>query len=184
MNQFDKLEDEKYSTLYKQDYPSGQSKHVVNMFDRLDKDLTVIDIGCGRADLANSYYQYVGVDLSSYIIDENKKKFPKQKFFHSGLINLPNKIYSSYYDLCLCLDVLEHLPENSVERCLESLFAIPAGEFLLSISCRPSGILGPKGENLHLTVKDYNYWIIKVSDHAKIKSRKIDYKNKCLYIQC
>ncbi len=62
------------------------------------------------------------------------------------------------FDRFVSIDVLEHLTENDIRIVLRAA-ARSCRAMLLSTSIRPSGLLGPKGENLHLTVRPVQWWL-------------------------
>ena len=83
---------------------------------------TVIDIGCGDWQLMKNLSftkNYIGIDVSPYIIEQNKIKYEKEnvKFLIGDLIsgNLPDG------DICIVKDVLQHLTNDQVKICLDNL---------------------------------------------------------------
>ena len=55
-------------------------------------------------------------------------------------------------------DVLEHVPEESVGKLIGTLFRHAERFVFASVCCRPAKKLLPTGENLHCTVKPYDWW--------------------------
>ena len=83
-----------------------------------DIRIKCIDIGCG--DLSFWKYRlfhyrpcknYIGIDISDFIIKENVKKFPNRQF-----LNLSSSDYVEGLSslVVLCMDLLFHIPDNCV----------------------------------------------------------------------
>jgi hypothetical protein len=76
---------------------------------------------------------------------------------------------NEHFDCFLSIDVLEHLTENDIRLVIREAGRL-ANTLFLSVSTRPSGLLGPNGENLHLTVKHIEWWHELVSRYFDITS--------------
>ena len=72
------------------------------------------------------------------------------------------------FDVFAAVDVLEHLTENDIRLVLREAGRLAAGIFL-SVSTRPSGLLGPNGENLHLTVRPAEWWVEAVGRYFDVQ---------------
>ncbi|MDH4051220.1 MAG: glycosyltransferase family 29 protein, partial [Rubrivivax sp.] len=92
-------------------------------------------------------------------------------------IPVPSKLHGDCLDLVLMasmlpqpfdrfvsVDVLEHLTENDVRVALFGAAACSRA-LLVSVSTRPSGLTGPRGENLHLTVKSVDWWLATLGEY-------------------
>jgi len=64
--------------------------------------------------------------------------------------------------------VLEHLTENDIRVVLREAARL-ADSILVSVSTRLSGLLGPQGENLHLTVRSVEWWRDLFSEHFDVQ---------------
>lgn len=62
------------------------------------------------------------------------------------------------FDRFVSMDVLEHLTENDIRIVIREAARL-ARSLLVTVSTRPSGLLGPRGENLHLTVRPVHWWL-------------------------
>jgi 2-polyprenyl-3-methyl-5-hydroxy-6-metoxy-1,4-benzoquinol methylase len=62
------------------------------------------------------------------------------------------------FDRFVAIDVLEHLTENDARIAIREAARLCRG-LLVTVSTRPSGLLGPHGENLHLTVRPVGWWV-------------------------
>jgi len=95
----------------------------------------IVDIGCGDV----SWYKqgllgevsYVGLDISSVVIEKNSKKFPELSFIcHDISACIPKNIDS---DVCVCFDVLLHqCDEEKFMLMLKNIIAITGKHALIS----------------------------------------------------
>jgi 2-polyprenyl-3-methyl-5-hydroxy-6-metoxy-1,4-benzoquinol methylase len=164
MKTWSKIEDEKYSWLYKNNYPIGQPMKVVKMFN-LDKNLSCIDLGCGRASLSTYFINYTGVDVSEYIINVNKSN-RKGNYIHTSLDSLD--FIKTSYDIAICSDVMEHIPPNELKNVLKSISCLSVKNYYFVISTRKSIILDNENKNLHLSVFSSSIWKDMFLEYFKI----------------
>nr|QBK91601.1 MAG: methyltransferase domain protein [Pithovirus LCPAC302] len=88
---------------------------------------SVLDIGCGDWQLAkriewsydNKKIKYIGADVSSYIIEKNKKKYGNENIRFIKFDVIQDKIPN--VDLVIIKDVLQHLNNKSVKIVLKKL---------------------------------------------------------------
>jgi len=83
---------------------------------------TIVDIGCGDWNLMkelNIKKQYIGLDVSSFVIEENKSKYEKEniKFIQSNIVK--NELPDG--ELCIIKDVFQHMPNEDILICLEKI---------------------------------------------------------------
>jgi hypothetical protein len=71
------------------------------------------------------------------------------------------------FDAVICIDVLEHLPEDSIDYVLEDIFSYGTKLILLKISLSPAHAILPNGENAHISVHDRQWWIDRAKPLAK-----------------
>lgn len=85
------------------------TKELMEYLDNLKGISSVLDIGCGdltwirKTKFFNK--KYIGIDISSYIVNENKKRHPTINFHCINAIN--GKLFDA--DLFICRDVMFHL---------------------------------------------------------------------------
>jgi len=162
MNKWEIKENKKYSFLYNNNYPnSGIEKRVAEWANVLNRDLSIIDLGCGHAELEQYYDNYVGVDISD-VVDDSKENFYKMSLSKVGY-----KIRDKF-DVAISCDVMEHIPPRYIDSVLKSISKLNATSYVFSISTRKSGILDEDGNNLHLTVLSFNDWKLKLEKYYKI----------------
>lgn len=101
---------------------------------------TILDIGCGGG-ITTESLQYYYPKASLYGCDVSRQAIEYAKKFGSGKVKygviadkkLPYK--NNFFDLCICLDVMEHVPDvdfflKEVRRILK-----PGGKFFLLVPC-------------------------------------------------
>lgn len=126
-------------------------------FIKLTNIKTVLDYGCGKALgwRRGNYHHMLGLDKRNiYLYDPCVKEF---------------NIAPHSADLVVCIDVMEHIPESSVDDVLKEIFSISKKAVYFSISHRPANKLLPNGVNAHLTVKPEEWWADKIKQHSDYK---------------
>jgi SAM-dependent methyltransferase len=103
------------------------------------KKLDILDYGCGKAqhhpDSWNSYKYDPAIPQFSTKPDKNKK-----------------------FDLVLCVDVLEHIPEESLPEIIKELFEYSNKWVFCTAAVKEAGKTLPNGMNAHATVKPEDWW--------------------------
>ena len=74
----------------------------------------VLDFGCGNGRFSEIFKktQYIGVDISSKLIDMAQKKYPRKKFLVIDGLNLPFK--DNFFDLVIAIAVFHHIPSKEL----------------------------------------------------------------------
>lgn len=133
MLDFDSLQ-KKFENVYREDLwtngsgPGSLPKHTIEYRAFLSKFLseneikTVTDLGCG--DWQSSRFMdwteihYIGLDVVPSIVGKNNRNYGSERieFRHfSDLDQLPGG------DLCICKEVLQHLPNDIVQKHLDAI---------------------------------------------------------------
>lgn len=121
---------------------------------------SVLEVGCGNGllceFLAHAGKKVTGVDLVQGPYDRRSKGYA---FMTRHLVKerLPNE-----YDVTLCFDVLEHIPEEDIDTVLENI-GQSARSFVLSIA-------GYGHAPIHPTVKTPGWWLNKLFNHMPGRS--------------
>jgi hypothetical protein len=101
------------------------AKHVFNALGKIGiKPKTVIDVGCGVGEWRSMDFTiYIGVD---YRVQQEDLLFPSQNFIECDMNkNFPDIGYGhTNFDLCLCLEVAEHLKPNRAEALVDFLCSL------------------------------------------------------------
>lgn len=123
---------------------------------------TVLDIGCGQGAWL-AVWRELGVDdvtgVDGSYVDTDKLLIPRERFIARDLA--AGFDLGRQFTLVQCLEVAEHLPEDSADRFVASL--VRHGNLVLfSAACKGQG-----GEN-HLNEQDYDYWRALFAHHGYI----------------
>lgn len=118
---------------------------------------TVLDLGCGsgRATLAliNEGLRATGVDIANNCLDHGVK-IP---FVQANLWDLPKDMTA---DWVFCTDVMEHIPTEKVMDVLNCINSACKKGAFFSISFTDDSFGAVIGQKLHLTVRNYQWWIL------------------------
>lgn len=117
---------------------------------------SVIDIGCGKGEWNNGNPDYVGVD---YKVMKRSLLFPVQNYYDYDLTCGKEFPVKRKFDLCLCLEVLEHIPEQ---------FANAAVKLLCSLSDTVlfSAAIPGQGGVQHVNERWQSWWEEKFNDNG------------------
>jgi SAM-dependent methyltransferase len=172
-----RTEDNKYSSLYVEGYEHGPVDRLLawvkNQHTCFDGTASVIDLGCGRALAACRFpwRRYVGIDISSLVIDEDIATAPGHHRFIHGSIHDLRGFKCREFDVALSIDVLEHLPESLIDPTISEMVRVSRRSHI-SISTRESSVKAPDGSGLHLTVKPVGWWLEMINQHTRITNHE------------
>ena len=127
-------------------------------FQRLNyapEGLAILELGSGNGALANHLETY-GNRVTAYEVSE----YAISQITCSRKVNdsaLGLVLEQEPHDLFISIDVLEHLTESDIRLTIREAARL-CDRLFVSVSTRPSGLLGPNGENLHLTVRPIRWW--------------------------
>ena len=113
---------------------------------------TMLDFGCGKGDAYRSPDK-----LHHYLV------FPRAAVkLYDPAFGMYNKMPSGTYDLVVCSDVLEHIPEPEVDEFIARLFGYARRAVWASVCCRAASKNFPGTEtNVHVTIQPYEWWAAK-----------------------
>ena len=115
---------------------------------------TLRDLGCGTG-RAGSALQDAGLEVTQYDFASNcRDPGIELPFVQHDLMNIIPGLPADY---AFCCDVLEHIPIVDVPRVLRHV-VIAGKKTFLQISCIEDHCGKVIGEELHLTVKPYEWW--------------------------
>lgn len=123
-----------------------------------NKNETCIDFGCGTgrgAALISACCKVIGIDFVDNCLDEDVNIEFKQHDLTQPLDIFPPAQYG------FCTDVLEHINEKDVDKVLYNILSSARNVFF-NISTVPDHFGSVIGEQLHLTVKDKDWWTEKL----------------------
>jgi SAM-dependent methyltransferase len=104
---------------------------------------SVLDAGCGEGETIERLgdllpHPVTGVDLNPESVRFAAERLPGDRFDTADLLSLPFEDDS--FDLVLCLEVLEHIPDP--RPALDELARVSSGELILSVPHEPWFRLG------------------------------------------
>jgi GT2 family glycosyltransferase/2-polyprenyl-3-methyl-5-hydroxy-6-metoxy-1,4-benzoquinol methylase/Flp pilus assembly protein TadD len=150
-----------YEQLYDfchQNHAAYDENAGLNLFQRMGwriSGLKVLEYGAGNGQLAR-FLEQSGNEVTAVEVSRHAfERIVTTHKVHGGTLSLP--FLTGSHDLFLCIDVLEHLTENDIKMVIRQAARL-CSRLLVSVSTRPSGLLGPKGQNLHLTVQPAAWW--------------------------
>ncbi|MBX3497749.1 MAG: methyltransferase domain-containing protein [Parvibaculum sp.] len=157
VEQYRKLHEEKPA------YGSGSGRYLPAILPlaRDRKSQSILDFGAGKSKLAELLSQQLGIQADRY-----DPAIPEISI-------MPDK----QYDLVICTDVMEHIPEQHVATILQQIRARSANCFL-HVSTRLAKAVLPSGENAHATVRPADWWRAQILKHFSdcvVLDRKNDY---------
>ena len=120
------------------------------------KPKTLLDYGCGRATptaapQAAPPTRYPRPNVTLY----------GPAFRRDGI--LP----AGKFDMVICSDVLEHVPEDEVDQLIERLFGYGRLVVWASVCCRPAKKTFADGTNMHVAVQPYEWWERKFAAYSE-----------------
>lgn len=157
MNHLDELNEtyEMYRQLHQNPsiFKGGSIKSYVHDIGKMIQDSnvkTLLDYGCGKA-----------ISHKDYNL-KRLWRLEKVQLFDPGVDEYSNKP-EGQYDMTVCIDVMEHVPPECVDAVLADIAAYTKKVAVFSISTRPAAKHLPDGRNAHLTVKEPQWWLKKIS---------------------
>ncbi len=120
----------------------------------------MIDYGCGKGNFYRNDFNL------------GNKKVPAISKFWNIDIKLYDPCYEKYskfskdetFDLTICIDVLEHIPEADIEWILERFLKISKKFIFINVACYEAIALLPDGKNAHINIQKPNWWSNKIEN--------------------
>ncbi|RYD03376.1 hypothetical protein N752_20180 [Desulforamulus aquiferis] len=141
----------------------------------LSSDLHILDAGCGAGgtmEAMSKYGSVLGIDISDEMV-EHCQKVGLPASCHS-IMELPFK--NDTFDIILCLDVLEHLPDEI--KALEELKRVVRPGGVIAISVPAFSWLWGKHDDLNEHFRRYNYGMLeKVVQKVGLSIERTTYFN-------
>jgi hypothetical protein len=139
--------------------------------------LSIIDIGCGSGGAGLKFQKWFGfnvhwLDLTSAGLDPD---VDRERFIEAPLWSrewLSRKKIG--WDYGFCCDVLEHIPTEYTMLCLDNILSACRTAWL-QIALRPDEFGKMIGESLHLTVRPYDWWLVRLASIGNV----IDARDLC-----
>ena len=120
----------------------------------------MIDYGCGKGNFYRNDFNL------------GNKKIPALSKFWNIDIKLYDPCYKKYskfpkdetFDLTICIDVLEHIPETDIEWILKRFLKISKKFIFINVACYEAIALLPDGKNAHINIQKPNWWSNKIEN--------------------
>lgn len=146
-----------WTMAYEPDSSCGlhHANYFMHTFD-IAPQATVADVGCGNG-VASAYLHSRGLQVTGIDLVDTAwtQTLP---FIEACIWELPD-IQADYV---FCTDVLEHLPEEKVDLALDNIKKIATKGVYFSIATRPDSKGKEIDEVLHLTVKPFEWWRLRL----------------------
>jgi 2-polyprenyl-3-methyl-5-hydroxy-6-metoxy-1,4-benzoquinol methylase len=149
-----------YSELHSNFYGASAGLYLGQIAEQVQdlKPMSILDYGCGRSDLVAHFWR------------DGKRRIAR---YDPAIVEY-KAMPAGRFDLCLCTDVMEHVPIGSVDRVLSEI-KDKSDNALFTISMRPARQKLPDGRNAHVTLlteSEWSRWIQSVFGRAtKIKTK-------------
>jgi len=127
----------------------------------------VIDFGCGTgrgaARLLQAGMKVTMLDFTRNCLDENVRGLLSETFqFKKHDLETPSPVIAEYG---FCSDVMEHIPPNKVNTVLDNILRA-AKHVFFAISTTEDACGKLIGEELHLSVHPYEWWLNKLQEFS------------------
>lgn len=130
------------------------------LLDTYDKDVgSVVDVGCGTGDLLAPFHtrglEVYGIDGST--ANFQHRKIPEEVFEVTDLRTYDPGV--QVYDLCLCLEVAEHIDEEYSDTLLDTLVAF--SDDIVFTAATPG-----QGGVDHVNEQPHDWWVEKFNQRG------------------
>lgn len=126
---------------------------------------SILDAGIGSGKLCKKMiemgFDCHGVDIADNCLDEDLLNLT-DKILTIGTLWDSSLFMDNQFDAIVCLDVLEHIPTNYIERVIDNLYRWTKRYLLLQIALFQDYFGSKVGEPLHLTVQPKFWWDTKL----------------------
>lgn len=160
---------EKTTTLKESGLLAGESIVVVikKVFEQVNTRnvVTILDYGCANAIEWHQPVKFLNGRSLPEVIGEKLQGFYRYDPCHPLYSRRP----SGKFDIVICSEVLEHVPEEELPSLLEDIGKClePKGIAIFSVCLTKSSCSFLDGTNFHVTVKPKEWWIDLFKKHAK-----------------
>lgn len=153
-----------------------------NEFEKISKESKVIDIGCGKGHyikhLINSGYRNtLGIEFSSVCSEKYLQNVPH---LNIDFLKHCESIKDKEYEICLCMDVLEHIPYEKVEFMVSNIARI-GNRSILGIANHSDIFMG---EELHIVQETDQWWTLLLKKYFITVEKIYDKKGKFYLFRC
>ncbi len=126
-------------------------RNLIHNIVRRTRSKTVLDYGSGKG------IQYSKQNLDLYWSVDVECYEPYYEPFNK----LPNK----QFDGVICVEVLEHVPEERLELLFNNIFSRAKKFVFFTICMITGGTFFTTGENVHITIKPKEWWLDQIAKY-------------------
>lgn len=125
---------------------------------------TLVDVGCGCG-VYSHFFSKKGVDVHSIdgVLPPPEHAFPVP--IHQQDLTVPFEIPGAPFDMTLCLEVAEHIPEEWADVFLKNLGRL--GDLLILSAAPPN-----QGGHHHVNEQPKRYWVNRLAELGFVYDRK------------
>jgi trans-aconitate methyltransferase len=159
----DQLYTDYYYEELKESHQEDYERFIDIIVDRFAPD-SLVDFGCGPAKMLEESYkrgiQVLGLDINKAGFDETDLS---DKMFKQA--DLTQYVQAGTFDIALCIEVLEHIPESSSDYIVDSL--CDASPVVIVTAAPPD-----QGGTHHFNEQPKTYWENKFSERNYRRDKK------------
>jgi 2-polyprenyl-3-methyl-5-hydroxy-6-metoxy-1,4-benzoquinol methylase len=140
--------------------------YIEQYIKKVQRSITILDYGCGKGFMPWGPYRDKTRGVWGHFADKIRAIWLYDPTNPPFAEKPPEGLQ---FDVVGAADVLEHIPEESVEFVIRDIdsFTKPDGVIILSISGIPALKTFDDGENLHCTLKDAKWWANTIVKNTK-----------------
>lgn len=135
---------------------------------RLTSAKTLLDFGCGKGE------QYTNKDLMKKWGGVPSDKWGIMPTLYDPAVESHNQFPEGKFDGVISTDVMEHVPEDSIDIVLEQIYSKADKFVFLAIATylgKSTSYKLPNGKQPHITVRQDRWWIDKIKPYtSKVKT--------------
>lgn len=138
---------------------------ILEELDTRSGGVSVLDWGCGTA---IHWHKQTLVEKTKSLMNVLGEKV--QTFYrYDPAVALYSKKPLTKFDIVLCSDVLEHIPDTNLPEFFSELYQYVEikGTVFYSVSTKTSNNSFLTGENMHINIKNASEWIETIKRHGK-----------------
>ena len=132
---------------------------------KIHKGSKILDVGCGVGILVEQFnklgYDAIGIDINHSAIDNSI--CPKKGFLVENIANL--EYSENYFDLVVSREVLEHIPQQEIDKSIQELDRVSKGLMIHIIAVTKRGKSATK-DPTHVNVQTENWWVSKFQQYG------------------
>lgn len=142
--------------------------------------ISLLDVGCGRSTFPSRIKKLHNIprvevtDISPVAVDYQRQHFKRPGKVADITDHLPYS--AAEFEIITCFDVLEHLPEEGLNRAIEGMARVAERLLVFTIAHIQANNRGPNNELLHLTLQPLSWWHhkLRLITGGKVRTEKYE----------